>query len=991
MSVHTERAFEDAIEHHLLQHGWLKGNPSAFDRTLALDTAHLFAFFQATQPALWNELRTQHGASLEPAVTDALVKALDTQGALDVIRHGFKFYGKRLEVAAFQPVSGLNEDTLARYRANRLVVTRQVRPNPDSEESVDMVLFLNGLPVATLELKNPLTGQTVEHAIHQYKQRDWRLPLFSFKKRTLVHFAVDTELVAMTTRLAGKDTLFLPFNRGLNGGRGNPSHPSGHRTAYLWEEVLAPDSFMDLLARFLHLSVEEREVGGKKVKKESLIFPRYHQLDAVRRLESAAREGAGKPQAFLIQHSAGSGKSNSIAWLAHRLASLHGAGDTRVFDSVVVITDRKVLDKQLQDTIYQFEHKRGVVERIEEDSAQLADALKRGVSIIITTLQKFPYVTEKVGQLPERRYAIIVDEAHSSQTGEAARNLKATLAPKSPGEPEPEDAEEETYEDRIVQVMRSRGRQKNLSFFAFTATPKAKTLEVFGTKGPDGKPAPFLLYSMRQAIEEGFILDVLKGYTTYKTYYRLVKKGEEDPKVSAKQAAIQLARFAALHPHNLAQKAEVIVEHFRHKVRHRIGGRAKAMVVTSSRLHAVRYKQAFDAYLKDKGYTDVGVLVAFSGEVVDPDLPSVTFTEVGMNRGIREKELPERFDSDEFQVLLVANKYQTGFDQPLLHTLYVDKRLSGVQAVQTLSRLNRTHPGKEDTFVLDFVNDAEDIQHAFQPFYEQTTVAEAADPQQLYTLQHELDALGVYWREEVEAFARVFYAPKSKRAMGDHAELYRYLQPAVDRFRGLPEEQQERFRNGLSGYVRLYGFLSQVMPFADMDLEKLYAFGRALELKLPRAERGGALELDDEVALAWYRLDRLGTQDLVLMAGEPPVGLKGLTDVGTRRAEDKEVPLSELIQVLNERFGTDFKEADRLFFEEVVSQAKEDPEVRLRAEANAFDNFAISMRQKVEAAMVDRMERNEGIVSRFLNDPEFQELLSREIARRIYRELRPPA
>jgi type I restriction enzyme R subunit len=794
----------------------------------------------------------------------------------------------------------------------------------------------------------------------------------------------------MATRLAGKDTFFLPFNRGHDKGKGNPPHPSGHRTAYLWEEVLRPDSLLDLLARFLHLSVEEKEVGSKKQRKETLIFPRYHQLDAVRKLEAAAREGVGKPQTFLVQHSAGSGKSNSIAWLAHRLASLHGAGDTKVYDSVVVVTDRTVLDRQLQDTIYQFEHRRGVVERIDKDSAQLAEALKGGVPIIITTLQKFPFVTGKVGELPERRYAIIVDEAHSSQTGEAARTLRETL-----GEPEAEegqDGEEETHEDRIVQVMRSRGRQKNLSFFAFTATPKAKTLEVFGTKGPDGKPVPFHLYSMRQAIEEGFILDVLKGYTTYKTYYRLVKKGEEDPKVSAKKASVQLARFAALHPHNLAQKTEVIVEHFRHKVRQRIGGRAKAMVVTGSRLQAVRYKQAFDKYLQEKGYKNVGVLVAFSGEVVDPDLPTATFTEVGMNQGIRPEELPERFASDEFQLLVVADKYQTGFDQPLLHTMYVDKRLSNVQAVQTLSRLNRMHPGKKDTFVLDFVNEAEDIRAAFQPFYEQTTLTEAADPQQLYVLQHELDGLGVYWREEVESFARVFFAPKGRRGTGDHGELYRYLQPAVDRFKALPEDQRERFRNALSGYVRLYTFLSQVMPFTDMDLEKLYAFGRALEMKLPKGEDGGTVELDAEVALAYYRLDLINTQDILLMAGEPAVGLKGLTDVGTRKTEDKEVALSELIQVLNERFGMECKEADRLFFEEVVAQAKEDPDVRLRAEANAFDNFALSMRQKVEDAMVDRMERNESIVSRFLNEPEFRELLSRELARRIYAELRstPP-
>ncbi|MBF5043176.1 type I restriction endonuclease subunit R [Aggregicoccus sp. 17bor-14] len=990
MATHTERAFEDAIEVHLLAHGWLKGDAADFDRTIALDSGPLLAFLHDTQPTVMQTLRTQLGTNLEASLTDALVRGLEERGTLDVLRHGFKLYGKKLEVAAFKPAHGLNADTLAGYGANRLVVTRQVRPDPASEQSVDMVLFLNGLPIATLELKNELTQQTVQDAIRQYKSRDPRLPLFQFKRRALVHFAVDTDLVAMTTRLAGKDTVFLPFNRGHGGGKGNPPHPSGHRTAYLWEEVLQRDSFLDLLARFLHLQVEEKEKNGKKEKRESLIFPRYHQLDVVRKLEAAARAGAGNPQAFLIQHSAGSGKSNSIAWLAHRLATLHGEDQDRVFTSVIVVTDRTVLDDQLQATIYQFEHKHGVVARIDQDSTQLATALTSGTPIIITTLQKFPFVTEKVGQLPTRRYAIIVDEAHSSQTGEAARTLRETLGTEQAQAQEEEAGE--TYEDQIAKVMASRGRQKNLAFFAFTATPKAKTLEVFGTKGVDGKPAPFHLYSMRQAIEEGFILDVLRSYTTYKAFYRLAKKGEEDPTVSAKKAAVELARFAALHPYNLAQKAEVIIEHFRTKVRNRIGGRAKAMVVTGSRLHAVRYKQAFDKYLKEKGYADVGVLVAFSGEVADPDVPGHSYRETVMNGGISEKELPEKFASDAFQLLLVANKYQTGFDQPLLHTMYVDKRLSGVQAVQTLSRLNRTSPGKEDTFVLDFVNDAEGIQAAFQPYYEATTLAEAADPQQLYTLQHELDAFGVYWREEVESFARVFYAPKGKAGSGAHAELYRYLQPGVDRFRQRPEEEQERFRNALSGYVRLYAFLAQVMPFSDPDLEKLYAFARALELKLPSAESGGALKVDDDVALAFYRLDRISSEAIVLMAGEPPVGLKSMSDVGTRKAEDEERRLSEIIDVLNERFGTAFTEADQILFDQFVAEAKADAEVMQRAAANPFDNFALSMKAKVEGLMIDRMEQNGAIVTRYLNDEAFRDVAFRELARRIYDELRatPP-
>src|ERR1019366_8368164 len=682
---------------------------------------------------------------------------------------------------------------------------------------------------------------------------------------------------------------FLPFNRGKDKGAGNPEHESGYRTGYLWQEVWQRDSFMDILGRFAHLAVEEKKVEGKTVTKESIVFPRYHQLDSVRKLEAAARrDGAGK--SYLIQHSAGSGKSNSIAWLAHRLSSLHDDQDRRVFDSVVVVTDRRFLDQQLQATIFQFEHKNGVVLKIDENSEQLAGALASGTPIVITTLQKFPFVTNHLSGLPNRKYALIVDEAHSSQTGESARHMKEVLAARTLEDAEKEEGnDEEDSEDRLLKVMQSRGKQKNMSFFAFNTTLKAKTLKVFGDRDAEGKPKPFHLYSMRQAIEEGFILDVLKNYTTYRAFYRLVKAVEDDPKVNKKKATSELARFMSLHPHNVAQKTQVMVEHFRTKVSHKIGGRAKAMVVTSSRLHAVRYKQAFDKYIAEQKY-DIGVLVAFSGVVKDPDIEGVELTEVGMNRGIKERELPEKFASDDFQVLLVANKYQTGFDQPLLHTMYVDKRLSNVQAVQTLSRLNRMAPGKEDTFVLDFVNDVKTIEDAFQPYYEQTTVAETADPNQLYELQHRLEAMQVFWTTEVEAFCKYFYAPKEKQTQSDQAEMYRALGPAVDRFKALDEEKQDEFRNALTGYVGLYSFLSQVMPFADEDLEKLYSFARFLELKLPRDEKKAPLALDGDVALKYYRLDKINEGSIALSLAEP-VALRGPTEVGTRKAKDEEVAL----------------------------------------------------------------------------------------------------
>ena len=609
---HREIVFEAAIEDSLLASGgYVKANKEDFDRERCLDPTVLIPFLKETQPNEWAALGKLHGERTEKIVLDDLCKALDSQGTLPVIRHGFKCFGKRLRVAFFAPPTRMNPETERRDKANRLTVTRQLQYSPNHTNSLDITLSLNGLPMATAELKNPLSGQTVKHAIRQYRlDRDPHDKIFEFKKRALVHFAVDPDEVYMTTRLARERTFFLPFNKGHDLGAGNPKNPDGYKTFYLWEEVWEREAWLDILARFLHLVVKEEKKNGKKTRKETMIFPRYHQWDSVRRIEADAKESrAGKN--YLVQHSAGSGKSNSIGWLAHRLASLHDENDQKIFHSVVVITDRLVLDKQLQDTIYQFEHKQGVVQKIEIDSNQLAQALKDGTPVVITTLQKFPFVTEKVGELPARNYAVIVDEAHSSQSGESATELKGVLAGHAIREQAKKEAGEQglpDYEEEILRTMAKRGHQPNLSFFAFTATPKHKTLEVFGKKGPDGKPHPFHPYSMRQAIEEGFILDVLEHYTTYKTYYKLIKSIEDDPKVEKRKAARALARFMSLHPYNIAQKTEVMVEHFRTFTRHKIGGRAKAMVVTRSRLNAVRYKQQFDKYIKKQGYRDVRAL-----------------------------------------------------------------------------------------------------------------------------------------------------------------------------------------------------------------------------------------------------------------------------------------------------------------------------------------------------------------------------------------------
>lgn len=920
-SITNERAFEELIEQSLLENGgYVKGDPAQFNRELALDAGVLFQFIQQTQEEAWDELAKIHGADVEQKFLYRLNQELDTRGMLDCLRNGIIDYGKKFKLVFFKPVSGLNPETRELYGKNILTVTRQVHYSTKDESSVDMLLSLNGLPVATIELKNAFTGQNVNNAKRQYKyDRDAQELLFQFKKRALVHFAADTDEVYMTTRLQGSRTRYLPFNKGVNKGAGNPSVESKHKTHYLWEEILVKDSWMDIPARFVHLQVEEFLIEGKKVKKEKMIFPRYHQLDAVRKIAGHALDnGAGKN--YLVQHSAGSGKSNSIAWLSYHLTGLHDKTDERIFDSVIVVTDRLVLDQQLQDTIYQFEHKRGVVEKIDKDSQQLADALSSGTNIIITILQKFPFVLDKVKELPKRNYAVVVDEAHSSQGGEMGADLKKVLMIR----------DEDDIEDGLREMMKARGPQSNVSYFAFTATPKAKTLETFGQKGEDGKPLPFHLYSMRQAIEEGFILDVLQNYMSYKTFFQLSKKIEEDPDVNKKKAARAIARFLTFHPHNLAQKTEIIIEHFRQVTMKKIGGKAKAMVVTSSREHVVRYKQEFDRYLKEKGYTDIKALVAFSGKVLLDGVPP-EYTETNMN-GFGINELPEKFSTSEYQLLLVAEKYPTGFDQPLLHTMYVDKRLDGVKAVQTLSRLNRTHPGKDDTFVLDFVNNREDILEAFQPYYEQTTLIDTTDPNKLYDLKNKIDTFKVVDYGDVDAFSDVFFKDKKLHNKTEHAQLNALVDKAVERYEAIEkEEDQEDLANTCRVFTRLYAFLAQIMPFSDIELEKFYAYVRFFLKKIPKRTNEGRFTLDDEVALEYYRLQKIAEGKIELQKGVD-AGLRPVNEAGTKKDKDEYKHLSEIIKI-NDRFGTDFTEADKLFFDQIEEELVLDEKLGLQAKA----------------------------------------------------------
>lgn len=984
-SIHTESTFESAIIEDLTSNGWHSGNESDYDKESAFDRKAVLEFLQTSQPREWNKIKSYFGEFAESKIIQRLVKELDLRGMLDVIRHGITDSGVKFKLAYFKPDNDLNPETIELFSKNRLYITRQVHFSVKNKKSIDLLLSLNGLPVATVELKNHFTGQRVSDAMEQYKtSRDPRELLFQFKKRALVHFTIDPDEVYLTTKLDSYNTKFLPFNKGYNNGAGNPPLDD-YKSSYFWKETLSINSWMEILGRYIHLQKDVYTIDGKEYTKESMIFPRYHQLDSVRELTSDAKtKGPGKN--YLIQHSAGSGKSNSIAWLSYRLSSLYNKENKRVFDSVIIITDRNVLDQQLQNTIYQFDHKQGVVKRIEEDAIQLAEAIQSGINIIITTLQKFPFALKYLIDLPDRNYAVIIDEAHSSQGGESSRKMTEALAGKNVSLEESEKIEsdienkETDEDDNIRELIRKRGPQKNISLFAFTATPKPKTLEVFGVKDEEGKPKPFHLYSMRQAIEEGFILDVLKNYTTYKEFYRFSKKIEEDPELNKKKAQKAIGRFISLHPHSLSQKTEVMIEHFKNVTMKKIGGKAKAMVVTSSRKHALRYYLEFKDYIKEKGYSNIKTLVAFSGKVFDDYYPD-GITESQLNK-FGEKELPGKFSTDEFNVLLVADKYQYGFDQPLLHTMYVDKKLSGVKAVQTLSRLNRTMPGKEDTFILDFANDRETIIESFQPYYELTTMNETTDPNHLYDLKNITDKANVYYLSEVDAFAKVFYKP-GQTSFKDQGKLYAYIDPAIDRYEVLEEEQQDEFKNSLTTFVRLYSFLSQILPFQDVDLEKFYTYGRFLLTKLPKTDPTDRLKLDNEVALEYYRLQKIGDGDLVLQI-QGQYGLDPVTEAGISRAKDEKAKLSDIIAVLNDKYGTEFNDADRLFFEQIEEELYNNEDLELRAKNNPIENFKYAFDEVFINKLIERMDSNQEIFDKIMENNEFKNDVKEWLTRKIY-------
>ena len=966
-AIHNEATFESEIVGHLTTiGGWLEGDPKNYDRKLALFPEDVIGWIRDTQPEEYKKVKSTQNGATDTIILQRLAKAIQEEGPLAVLRQGFKRVNARFSMCAFKPGHGLNPETLEKYGKVRCRVVRQVRYSENNGNSIDLVLFVNGIPVSTVELKTDFT-QSIKDATKQYQfdrlPKDAKTgkpePLLMFKRGALVHFAASTDEVRMTTFLDGPRTVYLPFNLGNNGAAGNPPNPDGHRTAYLWERVFQRDAWLEILEKFIHLEKTTKTVEGKKITTERIIFPRYHQWDAVRNLIATAKaEGAGKK--YLIQHSAGSGKSNTIMWLAHQLSSAHDAADKKIFDSIIVVTDRQVLDDQLQATISQFDHKDGVVKRITKEgskSTQLAEALRNKTPIIIVTIQTFPFALETIGELKDistRSFAVIADEAHSSQTGEAAKKLREALGITDTDKAD--EGEAVSAEDALLAQMSKRAGSKNISYFAFTATPKPKTMELFGRPGPDGKPTPFHVYSMQQAIEEGFILDVLQNYTTYEIAYKLAtitdKAGETV--VPTGEAAKVIKKYAKLHPYNIEQKVEIIVEHFRETVQPLLNGRAKAMVVCDSRKAAVRYKLAIDKYIAAKGY-GLATLVAFSGEVTD-EIGGIkeTYTEPGMNN-LKGESIPEAFAGDSYQVLIVAEKFQTGFDQPLLVAMYVDKKLANITAVQTLSRLNRTYERdgvkKDATYILDFVNKAEDILTAFLPYYRVTPLSGVTDPDIIHDLQQKLDKENIYTTEDVERyFAAFIKAQQAKNGEKSQGLLKAALDPVVDRYRAWvgkakqdddaeSVERAEIFKKNVGEFVRAYGFLSQIYDYGDTDLEKRSLFFAGLTRLLKNDQDDDKIDLSD-VQMTHYNKKVSFSGHIVLDDGTT-VELDPMTSIGTAKAWDKKYgPLAEVIKIMNEILGAGIDDEHQVVFLAATAQKMTEVEsLRNQARNNSREQF----------------------------------------------------
>lgn len=1010
----SEKNFEAFIEAYLISEegGWTKatdaGLRSEESKGMNVDIVTLTDFVKNTQPMAWR--RFERMCTINPVrqFYKSFENAVTQDGLISVLRHGFKHRGISFRVCYFKPESELNDLAVENYNKNVCQCIRQWHYSEQNQNTIDMLLAINGIPVIAIELKNQLTGQSVDDAKKQWAyNRNPKESVFGFNKRILAYFACDLYDVYMTTRLEGPVTNFLPFNQGSSGagndgGAGNPPNPTGgYVTSYFWENVLQKDKLLDILQKFIsYEKKEEKEIlpdGSTNIKKsEKIIFPRYHQLDVVRKLVDHVLEN-GPGHNYLVQHSAGSGKSNSIAWTAYRMASLHNANNEPVYDSVIVVTDRRVLDQQLQATISSFDHTLGSVETIDDkkSSKDLLAAINKGKRIIVTTLQKFPVIYEQVNSAVGKHYAIIVDEAHSSQTGQAAMKLKTALADVTDALEEYAELEQKAVDeieekDILVQEMLSQGKHSNLSFFAFTATPKGKTLEIFGEPQPDGSFHPFHVYSMRQAIEEGFILDVLANYTTYKMCYQIAKNVPDNPDVPTSKAVRTIRRYEELHPHNLAQKAAIIVETFRDVTKHKIGGLGKMMVVTASRLAAVRYYHEIKRYLEQNNYDDVEIMIAFSGSLKDPDDPeSPEYTESSMNvdsNGNRVKESQTKnVFHDEGDILIVAEKYQTGFDEPLLHTMIVDKELRDVKAVQTLSRLNRTYPGKVDTYILDFVNDVDRIREAFQQFYQETSLDEEINFDLIYTTQKILHDFNVYTEEDIKAVSEIYFDPDVRKANATQGKISNVLKPVADRYNQLNQEQRYQFRREVRAFVKWYNYITQITRMFDKELHNEYILCSYLAKLLP-SDKTQNFDLDNRVKLEYYRLEK--TYEGAIELEATPGSWKPTQPKRAGGQKDRLSPLDEIIAKINEEFFGDFTEADRVIVDTLYSKMQKDVRVKKAAKNNDRQVYERSIFPNIfdTTAQEAYMENMEAYEQLFL-DAEKYRIIQQALAERLYKEL----
>ena len=981
--IHLEDVLEQHMVDELVEHqGYRLRSDADYDRDLALDPQLTVEFVKATQPEEWEKLESHYGTSAEKEFLTQVAANLKRSGTLPVLRQGIKIVpGIKFVLCAFQPASNVNPALQARYEANIFSVTRQVHYSRRNENAIDVVIFVNGIPVATFELKNELTGSTFRHAEKQYRKdrSPANEPLLTFKRGALVHFAMDTSNVSMTTRLMNGKTRFLPFNRGRDKGAGNPDIAGEHRTAYIWADqpegraVLSREVLLDIIGNLLHLETEEVFLpDGSLDKRETMIFPRFQQLDAVRRMMADARQhGTGRN--YLVQHSAGSGKTNTIAWTAHRVITLHDENDAPLFDTAIIVSDRLVLDRQLQNTVQKLAQTPGVVKIIDGTSKQLKAALDSGARIIVTTIQKFStdHLSTITGQAG-RKFAVIIDEAHGSQSGKSAQAMSEALSRDGEGTAE-------TFEDVVAAYQEARGPQPNISYFAFTATPRTATLERFGRKGSEDTPEPFHLYSMRQAIEEGFILDVLQNYMTYKAYYQLEKAIEDDPDLDTKRSRRRIARFASLHPAAIDQKVEVIVEHFRRHVARELDGQGKAMIVTQSREHAFNYYRRLQGYIDANGYDGLKALVAFSGPL---RIDGETYTEAELN-GFAETELPKRFDGDQYKVLIVAEKYQTGFDQPKLVAMYLDRKLAGLQAVQTLSRLNRIYPDKRRTYVLDFQNTIEDIQTAFEPFYGETSLEANSDPNQIYTLERRMHEFGIIHDAEVERFAETYY--RSELDGHDRAKLEGIVREAVMRFDNEDEEEQEEFRQVVKSYLRFYSFLSQIMALGDTDLEKLYSYGTWLNRLLPDREIPGDIEITDDMVRLQAVTLKEKEKGSASLAPEAGAKLSPISEFGAKPyTEEEQRSLSEIVSSFNDRHGTEFTDADFVRYEAVNEEIMTEDLVEMLRN-NPDDVVYKAFAEMFFRGSVRSFQRDNEMKSAMLTDPKVREQITRHFFRRARR------